>query len=299
MLKKYLLILITLSFFLNVFSQKSINDYKYVVVPLKYNFVKGEDKFRINTLTRHLFKENGFIAFFDKEELPEDLFQNRCLALYADVEKLDSGLSTKMKISLKDCKNEMIFNSSIGKTKIKDYSKAYPIAIREAFLSIELLNYKYNPTNTSQNEIIEVKDNKEQDTRDEANLEVKRLKKELEDLKKLKDNKEQDLDKVEKVEKELKIEKTPEVIVEETKPEPQNKVKYTDDLQILYAKVIVDGFQLFNTDSSMMMMLLKTSAQNVFIVKDKNAIVYKHNDKWMYSENNGVNKNEKELNIKF
>ena len=144
-----------------------------------------------------------------------------------------------------------------------------------------------------------MKDNKEQDTRDEANLEVKRLKKELEDLKKLKDNKVEDLDKVEKVEKELKIEKTPEVIVEETKPEPQNKVKYTDDLQILYAKATVDGFQLFNTDSSMMMMLLKTSAQNVFIVKDKNAIVYKHNDKWMYSENNGVNKNEKELNIKF
>ena len=87
MFKRLAFIVLVLLVGLSAFSQKNLNDYKYVVVPLQFDFVKGKDKYRVNSLTRHLFNSNGFIAVFDEEELPKDLFNNRCLAMYADVLK--------------------------------------------------------------------------------------------------------------------------------------------------------------------------------------------------------------------
>jgi hypothetical protein len=47
------------------------------------------------------------------------------------------------------------------------------------------------------------------------------------------------------------------------------------------------------------MILLNTSAKDVFIVKDKNAILHKEGDLWIYYEHNDNKKIRKELHIKF
>ncbi len=47
------------------------------------------------------------------------------------------------------------------------------------------------------------------------------------------------------------------------------------------------------------MILLKSSAKEVFIVKDKNATVFKKDGQWIYSENDEKTTTEKVLNIKF
>ena len=47
------------------------------------------------------------------------------------------------------------------------------------------------------------------------------------------------------------------------------------------------------------MVLFNTSAKDVFMVKDKNAIVHRDGDLWIYYENNGVDEIKKTLTIKF
>ncbi len=68
---------------------------------------------------------------------------------------------------------------------------------------------------------------------------------------------------------------------------------------IYYAQAIENGFQLVNSEPKIVMVLLNTAAENVFIVKDKSAIVFKEDGFWYYSENNGKLVEKKSLNIKF
>ena len=69
--------------------------------------------------------------------------------------------------------------------------------------------------------------------------------------------------------------------------------------ELYYAQAITNGFQLVNSEPKVVMILLNSSAKDVFIVKDKNAIVFNKEGQWIYSENNGASTKEKILNIKF
>lgn len=308
MYKNILILVLVLFLGLPSLAQNSINDYKYVVVPIQFEFLKGKDQYRTSTLTRYLFKKEGFEVYFDEEELPADLFQNRCLGLYADVLKVSSFLNIKTQIELKDCYGNVILLSKEGSTKIKEYHKAYPVAIRKAFESIEFLNYKYNPDSTvgSERQVITktkpIQENTEEAQK--AKVEVQRLKKEVEDLKR---QKELAIAKAEfktKIEDDAKKNKTQAkkieakgVVDNNTKELKESKLNIT--LEVLYAQAIGDGFQLVNAEPKVVMVLLKTAAPNVYTVKGKNAIVFKQDDKWIYSENDGIGKITEELNIKF
>lgn len=139
---------LTLLFLLTTFSisaQQSVNSYKYIVVPKQFSFVKSVDKYQTSSLTKFLFNKYGFTAFMSDDELPSDLFANRCLALTAEVEDESGMFSTKNKIVLKDCFNKIVFTSKVGSSKEKDYKKAYHEAIRDAFKSVKALSYKYTP----------------------------------------------------------------------------------------------------------------------------------------------------------
>ncbi|WP_435262111.1 hypothetical protein [Tenacibaculum sp. nBUS_03] len=127
-----------------VFCQKKVNDYKYVIVPTRFDFLKQEDQYQANSLTKFLFKKYGFNVFLDNEKLPKELGDNRCLALTGTI-KDDSGMFTvKTIVQLKDCYNNIVFTSKIGKSKLKDYQKGYHEAIRDAFKSVQAIKYKYN-----------------------------------------------------------------------------------------------------------------------------------------------------------
>lgn len=117
------------------FSQKSLSDYSYVVVPEKFDFVNEVDKYQLNSLTRFLFNKHGFHAYFDIE-LPD---VRRCDGLYAVVEGRPAMIRTKVTVILKDCYGTEVYRSEVGTSKIKAYNKTYTAALREAFLSIEAL----------------------------------------------------------------------------------------------------------------------------------------------------------------
>ena len=63
--------------------------------------------------------------------------------------------------------------------------------------------------------------------------------------------------------------------------------------------MIENGFQLVDSTPKVVMILLTTPKQDTFIVKGKDAIVYKKDSFWYISQNDGKNYNTKLLNIKF
>ena len=143
MIKRVLLCL-TLCFLSNMaISQKSINSYKYVLIPEQFNFQKSADSYQINSLTKFLFNKAGFSTFMSNEVIPEDLARNRCLALSVLMNKGASMLRTKLNIQLVDCNNSVVFTTSEGQSREKEYQKAYHEAIRNAFTDIQELNYTY------------------------------------------------------------------------------------------------------------------------------------------------------------
>lgn len=129
---------------LRVNAQIEINDFKYVVVPDNYSFFKGKDVYQINSLTKFLFNKYGFEAYMNGDDYPEDLKINGCKALQADVKRKAGVFVTKLTVELKDCNGRVVFTSSEGRSREKEFQPAYHQALREAFKDIEALQYKYN-----------------------------------------------------------------------------------------------------------------------------------------------------------
>jgi len=124
------------------FSQ-SINDYKAVIVPLKYDFMKSENQYRLATLTKSNLLKAGFQAFYTNEEIPSG-FTERCELLYIDVKKESGFLVTKLFVEFKDCYGRVVYTSEMGKSKEKDYDLAYKESLDLAFKSINDLHYQYS-----------------------------------------------------------------------------------------------------------------------------------------------------------
>lgn len=138
------------SFFLLVmfvsitFAQSELDQYKYVIVPKKYEFLKQEDKYQINSLTKFLFEKKGFQTIFEDETYPSDLAENLCLGVRVNVVDNSSMFTTKLYIELKDCFNKIVYTSTEGKSKEKEYEKTYNEALRRSFSSIEEMDYTFN-----------------------------------------------------------------------------------------------------------------------------------------------------------
>jgi hypothetical protein len=283
---------------MSLMAQKKVNDYKYVIVANQFDFVKGADRFQLNSLTKFLFNKQGFTALLADEDFPEELFNNRCLALYADVKKVKGGfLVTKLQIELRDCKEELIFSSKIGISKEKEYAKVYNLAIRDAATSLESLSYKYQPVEGQYNSSTSKTNDTELDkTTEIANEEIERLQNEIKVLKE------------EKVVK-TTIVVTPVVVPKVTKKAENNvveKVEKTEasetkkeTIQTLYAQPIDNGYQLVDSTPKVIMILIETGKTNTFIVKGENSIVYKEDGFWYVSKNDGNKVTTEKLNIKF
>ncbi|MGV9004255.1 hypothetical protein [Flavobacterium sp.] len=143
-MKKIVLLFILTTF--SMFSQ-TINDYQYVIVPAKYDFLKSDDRFNLNTTTKFLLEKYGFIVYMNNQELPNEIANNRCTSLTANLVNENTMLQTKVKLVLKDCQDKVVFETELGTSRAKDYAKAYNEAFRDAAKSFETLNYKYNGSN--------------------------------------------------------------------------------------------------------------------------------------------------------
>lgn len=133
----------------HVFGQIGVDNYKYVSVPDRFDFLKSADQYQLNALTKFLLKKNGFSVLDVSSDYPKELLKNRCLLLDVNVIKLKGFLNTKLEVQFTNCQNEIVFRSDIGVSKIKDFKKGYHEALRKAFVSIAELNYSYKAAASS------------------------------------------------------------------------------------------------------------------------------------------------------
>ncbi|MEY4432072.1 MAG: hypothetical protein RLZZ44_202 [Bacteroidota bacterium] len=122
---------------------QNINNYKAVIVPLRFDFIRTNNEYRLCTLSKINLTNAGFTVFYANEVLPAD-FNNRCEVLYYDIVKENAFLATKLHIELKDCNGNLIYKSDTGYTKEKETGLAYSKALDLAFVSVTQLQYKYN-----------------------------------------------------------------------------------------------------------------------------------------------------------
>ncbi|WP_298760278.1 hypothetical protein [uncultured Psychroserpens sp.] len=276
-----LLFLIAFSFLFqfNSNAQEAINNYKYIIIDNQYDFQKSEDQYQLNSLTKFLFNKYGYEAYLQNDEFPTDLGANNCLGLKAVLKDIKGGfLVTKVQIDLVDCKNNVIASSVIGRTKIKEYKKAYNRALRDAFATYQNFDYKYNgnagkETSMTSQPVVEVK-------------ETEKVPEEAIDVRKKEEVKEVVKDAVEP-----EVETVEEQAV--VTPSAANKK------EILYAQPIDNGFQIVDTEPKKVMILLYSGSPDMYIVQGKDAVVYRSNGAWVYAENNGEGLQVKKINLKF
>lgn len=138
--------MLALIFYVSItMAQSKLDAYKYIIVPERYDFLREVDQYRINSLTKFLFEKNGFSTLLEHEDYPDDVKSNPCLALTAEVMNSSSMFTSKLYIELKDCYKKVVFTSEVGRSKEKEYKISYQEALRNAFVTFEEMNYKFNP----------------------------------------------------------------------------------------------------------------------------------------------------------
>lgn len=142
-MKRYILLFLVFTT-ISGYAQNSINNYKYVVVPEKFSFLKQQDQYKLNTLAKMFMEEKGFTAYFDNADLPAEIAGNRCNALNLDVLEKNGMFTTNLTVLLKDCKGNVVFKSKEGKSREKEYNASYNLALRDAFTSLNDVQYAYN-----------------------------------------------------------------------------------------------------------------------------------------------------------
>ena len=285
---KYILITVFVLSSGVIIGQRSLNEYKYVTVPSKFDFLKSDDQYQLNSLTKFLFKKEGFKTLLGGDVRPEELIKSSCLGLTAKVKNISGLLNTKLVIELVNCRNETVFTSIEGRSKEKDYKKGYQEALRKAFKSITELNYSYEPvkelvvpeTQVEKEKVTIPEEVKEEVTVKETN-EVAKTIAIIEEVKVINNIEEQEV-------KDMKNE----VVVKEL-PELEASAN------LLYAQANPYGFQLVDSTPKVVYILLKTSMADVYILKNKNGILFKKDNQWI-AEYYEVNELVKQvLEIKF
>ncbi|MEX6690940.1 hypothetical protein QTN47_25750 [Danxiaibacter flavus] len=143
-------ILLALSFAITARSQNTINSYRYVLVPQKFDFLRSDDQYGVNTYTKLLLQGVGFNAFLTNEVLPPEVAANKCNALKAEIVEKKKFLTTVLTLLLKDCQGNVIFKSGEGKSSAKEWAVAYSEALQNAFASLKAAQYKYDSTKAIQ-----------------------------------------------------------------------------------------------------------------------------------------------------
>lgn len=267
MLKKIIVILVV-CFTAQSFAQNKLNNYKYILVPLQYEFFEEADKYQLNSLTEFLFNKYKFTAFLEDKELPEDLLENRCLALMVNTVENKTMFKTKLKVQLINCNGQVVYTTQEGESRRKEYKSSYSEALRNALSELNKINYRYNETNTLTELSVQENSKKEK--------EIEKLKKEIKDLKKDKS------------------------IIQDNISEHVNEdLSLKPAINTLYAQSINNGFQLVDSTPNLVYTIYYSGKEDIYIVKNHDAIIYKLEGNWVLAEFINNKTQVKVINIKF
>lgn len=290
---------------ITTYSQTNLNDYKYIVVPKKFEAFKNANEHQTSTLIKYLFNGKGFTTVYD-DALPTDLNSNRCLGLYADLIDNSSMFTTKTNITLTDCNGVEVFKTMKGVSKKKDYKASYTEAIRESMRSFNGIDYAYKG-NIVNDETITVSFKNDVKQVKEPAIDKIANENEVKALEQRKESSKEVL--VTEVATETtqlykNNEPTPSTIKKAKEDKPAFKKlqpKLPSIKDIWYAQATETGYQLVDSSPKVRMNLMKSSADNVFMAKTdaKNGMVYQKDGNWIFEYYENDKLIQEELNIKF
>jgi hypothetical protein len=142
-MKKAFLILFSLYSVIS-FSQR-INEYEFVIIPIKFQFQRSVNEYRLNALLKNRLEDFGFRAFYQAEQFNTNDI-DPCSCLYVDVVNVSNIFLTKLQIEFKDCTNGIVHQSIIGTSEEKDRFESFNEALTMALKSLRNINYKFNGT---------------------------------------------------------------------------------------------------------------------------------------------------------
>ena len=136
-----------------------------VVVPNKFAFLKSDNEYQLNILTKFLIEKQGFKAYMENE-VPSELLNTPCNLLKADVKNESNMMTSKLRLVLTDCANKEVFSSEVGKSREKEYKKSYQEALRNALAGNALATFKkqYQQSQSSQSSQSSVNETPEEDS---------------------------------------------------------------------------------------------------------------------------------------
>jgi hypothetical protein len=259
-MKKYTLLLLLL-ISVSGYAQNTINNYKYVLVPEKFSFLKQTNQYRLNALTKALLEEKGFTVYYDNAELPQEIANNKCSALNVEVLEKKGMFSTNLTLLLKDCQSNTVFKSKEGKSREKEFATSYNMALRDAFTSLEETSYSYVPGTPAQRQNV-------------AAIPV--------------------------VAAPVATVPVVSIPVSQPAANVV-AVASTNDAGTLYAQPTANGYQLIDTTPKKVLTLFKTSVQDYFIANNgsANGIVLKKNGDWFFEYYKNDALVAEKLSIKF
>lgn len=266
MKRYFLLFLLLIS--ISGYAQSTINNYKYVLVPEQFSFLKQKDQYKLNTLTKRLLEDKGFTAYFDNSDVPGEVSSNKCSALSAEVTGKSNMFSTSLTLILKDCKGNIVFKGKEGKSREKDYDVSYTLALRDAFNSLNDVPYAYTgPADTHDQQAATATSN---------------------------------------VTTAVNTPPATQPVVNQTAVShpPVVKIVAAETAQTagtLYAQPTANGYQLIDTAPKIRLTLFKTSVQDYFIADNgvANGIVFKRDENWFFEYYNNGKLIAEKLLIKF
>lgn len=257
------------------YAQTELNPFKYIIVPKQYDFLKEENQYRVNSMTKYLFEQDGFKTLYQGDEYPTDLNANPCLALTAIVLNKPSAFTTKLVIALKDCRDKEVFRTAEGKSKIKEFDKTYVDALKKAFVSIQNLNYSFDESLVINAGAMAVVVNEQQ----KSNLETSAIEKTEQEVI------EPTIESV-PVEKRIpEVESTPEVepaalasipVVVAEKPKVEEPVKEVTEEKVMVSEAKTENNQLsggaraFKNETTTFLLVDQGSQMQAFVSESKN-----------------------------
>jgi hypothetical protein len=254
------------------YSQNTINNYKYVRLSEKFGFSKYEDQYGLNTAAKLLLEKKGFIVLLGNQGLPPAVAANPCNALKADVAERNGLFVTRLTLLLQDCQGNTIFKSKEGKSSEKEYPVAYNEALKDAFVSLDAVPYKYDSTQLTQ-------PSSQQTSSQQTSSQQPQL------------------------QQPQQQQVTAAPATPTLPPTAPLAVTPTaaDLTGTLYAQPTPNGYQLVDTTPRKIITLLKTSVQDYFIADagGKNGIVFKRNGEWFFDRYEDNKLVSRKLDIKF
>lgn len=135
-MKKYIVLFLLFS---AVGFAQNLNHYQYALVPSKFSFLKEENMYNLNVLSKLYMQKYGFETYLDNETYSTSFASDNCNKVFIDVVNNSNLFTTKLSIIVKDCKNTILFKSEEGKSNEKEFKVAYTMALRQAFDNFSVL----------------------------------------------------------------------------------------------------------------------------------------------------------------